>query len=138
MSIIDDKFFSICCLTLAEITYWPYFKRVVASAMPARSITNSFTCGVSYKYSLQRRFLAYLVPTLNTSWFLVHSIFGCYVFLCKYRTFTGITKPRRMSVYLKAGFIRSYWSSLRVTYQIEYIRVIQAISPPILTKLRRP
>ena len=38
---------SVCWLTLAEITYWPCFKRVLVSAAPTHSIRNSSACGVS-------------------------------------------------------------------------------------------
>ena len=93
----------------SERKIWEPFESVASAAwhstrvaaqllmrFPNRNITDSSACDVSYKYTFQRCLHTKLVlswhPTIKTcntrtldiSWFLLHSLIDCYVFLCKY------------------------------------------------------
>ena len=112
---------------------------------PTCSITDSSACGVSYKYSLQQSFLAQQVPTCQTVNNLLHKklltpcgpmslqdlVVTCFQVNIQ-RTFTGITKPCGMSVYLKAGHIRSYLTSL--TFLLECFVTVNQASHFLLRK----
>ena len=53
---------------------------------------------------------------------LIRDLVVTYFYINIQHTFTGITKPRGTSVYLKVGHTRSHMSSLRYVFKMEILK----------------